>query len=1103
MATPGEPPSLDPQPQSETATLPPAAVIAEPPTLRPPVSGDAVTLPPPPAILDSETLAPMGSVDVAGTGASVPGYEIIRELGRGGMGVVYQARHLKLNRPVALKMILAGSHAGAADLARFQTEAEAIARLRHPNIVQVYEVGEHEGKPYFSLEFCGGGSLEKKLNGTPLTPKEAAALVETLARAMRAAHEQKVIHRDLKPANVLLAEDGTPKITDFGLAKKLDEAGQTQSGAIMGTPSYMAPEQAGGKSNETGPLADVYALGAILYECLTGRPPFKAATALDTLVQVVSEQPAPPSLLSPQVPRDLVTICLKCLRKEPEKRYASAQALAEDLRRFQAGEPIVARPVGRLERVTKWARRRPAAAALASVGIVTVLVLVGLLVSLGYSMEMATAYQREQELRTDAEHSREDALNSRERLKGEKEKTEAALEAEQQARTREAVAQDLLEQAFYLRRVASAYSEWRDNQVEGARALLADCPASRRHWEWNFVARLCEGGKLTVRHSMGVVSVCFSPDGTRVASASRDGMIRLWGPQSGDIKLTIKGRNEGHCCMCFHPDGKQLVQGCSDGTVQVWDTVNGQKLRTLRGHTAYITSVCFDSHGKLLASGSGDKTVKIWHAETGEKMLSIDGHADIVSSVSFGPDGKQLASASAGTVQVWDTETGQKAIPPKAHNGTVKSVCYSPDGKSVASASSEQKGSRIKVWDAQSGQEVCSRNAPAGTIESLAFSPDGLRLAGGVGDGTIKTWDVRTGDEQLTLKGHTTVVRCICSSPDGKLLASASEDRTARVWDAQSGQEARTFLGHAGFVYGVCMSPDGNRLASISGDRTVRVWDTRSGQTVLAIKGGIGGWVSDRSVSFSPDGKRLAGLSGETVKVWALENGQEVFTLKAPTGRVSSACFSRDGRRLACGVGTAIRLLDAQTGEDVCSLTGHTQRVKSVCFSPDSQRLASCSEGGTLRVWDLQTTKQTLLVNQPAYVLGGLESICFSPDGKALAGASIHWVFKVWDAATGREVMAFRGHNLPTPGQFYHPVTSICFSPDGRRLACATSGNVKVWDIQTGQEAITLKGHTSGVWCVSFSQDGTTLVSGSSDGTVQIWDARPLPDQGGPKATGK
>jgi regulator of sirC expression with transglutaminase-like and TPR domain len=299
-------------------------------------------------------------------GVDVPGYEILGELGRGGMGVVYKARQTAANRLVALKMILAGAHAGADDLARFRTEAQAIARLQHPHVVQIHEVGEHDGLPFFSLEFCPRGSLSKKLGGTPLPPREAAALVEKLAHGMHAAHQKGVIHRDLKPANVLLGEDGTPKITDFGLAKKLDEAGQTASGAIMGTPSYMAPEQAGGKSREIGSATDVYALGAILYECLTGRPPFKAATALDTILQVMADDPVPPSQLNARTPRDLEIICLKCLRKEPGKRYGSALALAEDLHRFLGGEPIQARRVSAGERGLKWARRRPAQAALAA-----------------------------------------------------------------------------------------------------------------------------------------------------------------------------------------------------------------------------------------------------------------------------------------------------------------------------------------------------------------------------------------------------------------------------------------------------------------------------------------------------------------------------------------------------------------------------------------------------------------------------------------------------------------------------------------------------------------------------------------------------------------
>jgi serine/threonine protein kinase len=273
------------------------------------------------------------------------------------MGVVYQARHLRLNRTVALKMILAGGHAGEHDRARFRGEAEAVARLQHANIVQIFEVGEAGGHPFLSLEFCPGGSLEGKLKGTPLPPREAAGLVEVLARAVHAAHRAGLVHRDLKPANVLLAADGTPKVTDFGLAKRLDDAaGQTASGVIVGTPSYMAPEQAGGHK-DVGPAADVYALGAVLYELLTGRPPFKAATPLDTVLQVLSEPPLAPRQLQRKVPADLETICLKCLEKGPARRYATAEALAEDLGRFLRGQPILARRPGLLTQTRYWLRR--------------------------------------------------------------------------------------------------------------------------------------------------------------------------------------------------------------------------------------------------------------------------------------------------------------------------------------------------------------------------------------------------------------------------------------------------------------------------------------------------------------------------------------------------------------------------------------------------------------------------------------------------------------------------------------------------------------------------------------------------------------------------
>jgi tRNA A-37 threonylcarbamoyl transferase component Bud32 len=330
--------------------------------MSPQGSDDRTTLPVVPPALGA-TL-PLGTpATPAAVREAVPGYEVLGELGRGGMGVVLKARQVKVNRLVALKMILAGDLAGDRDRQRFQTEAAAIARLQHPNIVQVYEVGEHDGLPFFSLEFCPGGSLDRKLEGTPLPPAEAAVLVEKLARAMHFAHQKGVVHRDLKPGNVLLAEDGAPKIADFGLARQLDGAGQTSTGQVLGTPSYMAPEQAVGEGKTAGPAADVYALGAILYECLTGRPPFRAATSLDTLLQVVKQEPVAVRQLQPKTPPDLDTICRKCLEKDPGRRYASAADLADDLARFLRHEPIRARPLGTTERLGRWCRRRPGAAA--------------------------------------------------------------------------------------------------------------------------------------------------------------------------------------------------------------------------------------------------------------------------------------------------------------------------------------------------------------------------------------------------------------------------------------------------------------------------------------------------------------------------------------------------------------------------------------------------------------------------------------------------------------------------------------------------------------------------------------------------------------------
>jgi serine/threonine protein kinase/sugar lactone lactonase YvrE len=758
---------------------------------HPSPDSDARTLPPAPASLLEDPFrtrvtprpAETAAAAPVAQGPSVPGYEILGELGRGAMGVVYQARQIKLNRLVALKMILAGAHAGEHELARFRTEAEAVARLQHPNVVQIHEVGEADGKPFFSLEYCDGGSLAAKLDGTPLPPQDAARLVETLARAIDAAHCAGIVHRDLKPANILLQiakcqveqgqsairtlQSATPKITDFGLAKKLDSgSGQTASGAIVGTPSYMAPEQAGGHSKEVGPLADVYALGAILYELLTGRPPFKAAAAMDTLLLVLSEEPVPPRRLQPKVPVDLETIALKCLQKEPSKRYSSAATLADDLRRFLAREPIVTRPVGRLERVGKWARRRPALASLVAVSVLAVLVLGG--VAAYFTTTLAERNRRLGEEVERAEQSKQEARHQA---------TEAGTARKQAEQERETAdrQRDRAERLVYAGQLGLAQREWQDNHAALAKDLLDSCQWDLCGWEHHYLNSLFNGlGPRTLRgHSVSVNCVCFSRDGRHLASASRDGTVKVWDAATGREVLSFNEHTDVWS-VSFSPDGGRLASasGAFDpgksvpGRVKVWDAARQQMVLSFTGHTNGVTSVCFSPDGQRLASASRDHTVKVWDAATGRELLSLQGHTDPVTGLCFSPDGKRLASASGdfygpsthprwGEVKVWDASTGQVLLSLKGHALAVTSVCFSPDGRRLASASWDKT---VKVWDAATGREVFTLQGHTGHVNGVCFSPDGQRLASASQDQMVKVWDAATGQHVLSVRGHTSDV---------------------------------------------------------------------------------------------------------------------------------------------------------------------------------------------------------------------------------------------------------------------------------------------------------------------------------------------------------
>jgi serine/threonine protein kinase/WD40 repeat protein len=1034
---------------------------------------------------------------------AIPGYEVLRELGRGGMAIVYEARQLRLNRRVALKMILAGAHATPEQLVRFCSEGEIVARFRHPNIVQIYEVGTYNCQPFFALELMEGGSLAAAQGGKPLPARIAAGLVETLARTMEYAHRQGIVHRDLNPANILLqtviiAEDAVerrrnssdslplpspvssalknciPKISDFGLAKHLDHDSRlTQTGHVMGTPSYMAPEQVRGQNDRVGPAADVYALGAILYELLTGRPPFQAPTTLEVMNQVSDLDPVPPSRLLPQVPRDLEVICLKCLEKEPSRRYGSAEASADDLRRFLDHLPIQARRVATMERAWQWAKRRPTVAAL------LLAVVVALLGGTGVSTYFAVESSRRADEAERATQAKQRALDSAEKARLQSDRRAAELQWRAGLAQCEAGAVDL--------GLFTLLNAWRwapEDAGEFRRVLRANLAA----WSCQLPVLqhafpLAQGGEVLARF--------VGPEGRTLVTWTGSGpRLDRWDTATG----TALG------APFFLPDGEVAVDVSPDGTL----------LSTRKHDQGFIRNL---TNGQLVVSGLRHRTADN-QADPVFPLFAAGGRVVVTSGKDYGD--------RWGFRRFWQlAPTLELPVTLQLRPGDTYDVTSGRDGKMVLVVFRQSTRGRLgdppphaEFWDLAAGNRLSSFPAPIGGSDPrirwqgdviLSLDREGAVLFPEGADGSVFWWNTATGQLYGELGRPRRRAPYSTLSEDSQLLTARCEDQRVRLYDLATDQQrggdipATGYQGHE-WAGRVAASPDGSVVLTTTVSGTIRLWQTRHflPQTTAAANPRPWSATGEPEIvtsAFSADGKTAVVCQAESYhQGWLVETSSG-----RPRGRplrqqhLHFVAFSPDGALIATapnnheyGGKEDMYLWDAATGHLRTPL--HQYRyIHALAFSPDSRTLAVGCVGGTF-LWDVATARPRHFLRERTAV----GHLLFSPDGRRLAVAyKVGWSgvgagLRLWDVTTGQPVGEFLAAVHPQRPQ---PYFVMAFAEDGRTLRAfdTYTGILHTLDARTGKprgQPVPLEQVDQAV----FSADGEALAMSQPDGSVQQWE---------------